>query len=460
MVPRSTRPCGTMWAMPLAVDTSRALRTYDELTQLANAILQAPTTEQETDSVEWKSRWDLNEAKTRFETARHILGFGNRTVAAAGQTFDGCAYLIAGVEPGSLVGVGMTDVAEIHDRIAKYISPGEPRWSAQYVRLDGRSVLVVTVESPKAGDPIFTLQRTFESCAEGRIFVRRHGKTEEANPADVRALEARTKAARPRVALLVQRGDEGATLRALRAAVDAEEWLGSERTRLLAPLAPRPRRPRTALDLFAVPDVSSSYLQLSQERRSQETFIQEVEEYLESAERRWAATMAALGITNQLARVRLQVVNPTERNFDGVEVVVEVDGEAGLWFSAEEPFDAVSAPDPPDPWGTQTLLDLTAAVPRLHYPFAATTTTDEIERAGGVQRARFGSRHVRPGAVVPLPSIFLTLPVERAGGAVAVSWHLTSTSVDGSQSGELSYEVDEVPADLIVPPGSVDVLED
>ena len=355
----------------------------------------------------------------------------------------------------------MLDAAEVHDRIGRYVAPGEPRWSAQYVRRDGKAVLVVTVESPREGDPIFTLQRTFERWSEGRIFVRRHGKTEEANPADIRALEARAGGSRPKVSLVVRRGDEGVLLRTLRVTGSArDDWLAAERSRLLSPLTPTSRPRPSSLDPFSFPQISSARSGLiSGDMRSENEFRQDVEAYLASASNRWTATAAALAIKQELAPLRLQIVNPTERNFDEVEVVLDVDGEAGLWLSPRDPFELVSPPDPPEPWGSRTIFGPIRTVPRLHLPWAE-SVQDEIEREGPIQRVRFGSRHVRPEAVLSLPPVFLTLPVDRAGGKVDARWHLTSTSVDGSQSGDLTYEVEETPSDIMVPAGDVDVLDD
>lgn len=115
--------------MTLNIDTSRALRTPGELVALVEAVRDARAAEPETDSVEWKSDWDITDAAVRFETVRYILGFGNRTVFAAETNFEGCAYLLAGVEPGNLVGAPVVDPADIDDQLSNYILPGQPRWS-------------------------------------------------------------------------------------------------------------------------------------------------------------------------------------------------------------------------------------------------------------------------------------------------------------------------------------------
>ncbi|HLB22115.1 MAG TPA: hypothetical protein VK605_08380, partial [Solirubrobacteraceae bacterium] len=191
--------------MPLNVDSGRALRTPGELRALVEAVRDAPASEPETDSVEWKGSWDLADAGHRFETGKHILGFGNRSVVAAARTFEGCAYLLAGVEPGKLVGTAILDPADIDNYLSKYVLPGQPRWHPSYVTVEGQQVLVITVEAPRDGDPICTLQRAYEGAEPGRIFIRRHGKTLEATPAEVRALEARLRNERPRVELSLTR---------------------------------------------------------------------------------------------------------------------------------------------------------------------------------------------------------------------------------------------------------------
>jgi hypothetical protein len=145
----------------LSVDRTRALRTRSELINLVDAIEDASPSEAETDSLEWKSHWDLASAETRFETARHILGFGNRSLTLAGRDFEGCAYFLAGIEPGNLIGTSVVDPAELDDQLSRYILPGAPRWTPHYVSIDSKDVLILLIEAPQPGDPICTLQKGF-----------------------------------------------------------------------------------------------------------------------------------------------------------------------------------------------------------------------------------------------------------------------------------------------------------
>jgi hypothetical protein len=86
----------------LQVDTSRTARSHADKVALIDTLVAAPVGEPETDRVEWKSHVDLTDAEWKFKCAKAILGFGNRDPAAARNHAEGCAYFIAGAEPGKL----------------------------------------------------------------------------------------------------------------------------------------------------------------------------------------------------------------------------------------------------------------------------------------------------------------------------------------------------------------------
>ena len=178
--------------MTLALDTSMALRSDDELGRLADAIHRAPSSEQETRSIEWKGSWDLrSSAKDRFSAAKHILGFANRDVETAARTFEGCAYVVAGAQPGTATGVAVEDSATLTGWLSAYLGTDGPVWSPHWVALAGVTVLVLSIEAPLPGDPIHTLRKAFQGFAPGRVFTRREGQTAEADPHELKMLQAR-----------------------------------------------------------------------------------------------------------------------------------------------------------------------------------------------------------------------------------------------------------------------------
>lgn len=417
--------------MPLPIDSSRALRTLDELCALIKAIRDAPASESETDALEWKSAWDLNDANKCFETAKHLLGLGNRSVIAASKVFEGCAYFLAGVEPGNLCGVSPLDPATINDKLSRYIESGKPRWSPQYVVIDGHDVLVLTVESPNEGDPICTLQKGFDKVSAGRIFVRKHGKTEEAGPADIRELENRSNARRPQVELSVSRANED-PLPVISVPTTAREaWLKSEQERLALP---PPRKP-PAPGIFDLPQMPN----LAADPRSRESYSREVSEYLKRANRYWDAQLIESAMTHEIAVLGLLIENSTERNYNGVEVVLEIPSGPTVWHETDEVKNVLEAPTPPKPWEKKG-----------RFEFAPPDISDlgfqgpvEIDRKPELTIVRFSPEHVRPRAKVLLPILHLTLFEELS--ELEILWQLTSSSVGGQVTGVITCSVSNVP---------------
>jgi hypothetical protein len=176
--------------MSLAVDASRAFRSPHELTGLIEAVLGASEND-ESDWVEWKSGLTLSEKDTQGTLARHVLGMANRRPELAARYAAGCGYIIAGAEPGNCAGVTEVDPAVLSQGMRSYLGAEGPGWGAQYLNREGVSVLVVTVEPPRSGDRIFTLQKAFGKYLAGAVFVRRPGRTDQAGPDDIRALEDR-----------------------------------------------------------------------------------------------------------------------------------------------------------------------------------------------------------------------------------------------------------------------------
>jgi hypothetical protein len=418
--------------MALPIDASRSLRTPEELRDLVVAIRDAPAIEPETDNIEWKSQWSLEDAEKCFETARHVLGFGNRGIASAGIEFDGCAYFLAGVEPGNLCGTSPLDPAKISDKLGRYIESGAPRWSPQYVEVDGASVLVITVEAPKAGDPICVLQKGFDKVSKGRIFIRLHGKTEEAGPADLRELETRIRAGRPQVDLGVGRID-GRPLQVISVPEGASRaWIESEEERLRLPPPPAPQRP----GIFEAPILPFS---ADSEPRSRETYGREVSTYLQGAESRWLARLFRSAVEADISALRLKIENSTDRNYDGVEVVLDIPAGPVVWHEADEVDSTLGAPTPPKPWGEKRMIEFNPPV--LHdLDFQGPV---EIVRGKDLTTVRFRPEHVRPLASVPLPVLHLILLDDP--GEIDISWRLTSSTVDGQTSGALTCGVADVP---------------
>jgi hypothetical protein len=150
--------------MPLNIDSSRALRSPQELADLVQAVIGASENDEST-WVEWKNGLVLREKGTRVEITRRILGMANRPPEEAARHAGGCGYIVIGAEPGFCGGVNEIDPADLDAGLRPYLGSDGPRWSPQYVKVQGKSVLVITVDPPRRGDRSSTLQREYERFA-------------------------------------------------------------------------------------------------------------------------------------------------------------------------------------------------------------------------------------------------------------------------------------------------------
>jgi hypothetical protein len=127
--------------MALAIATDRRPDAFG-FEALVRAIAAAPDREPETDALEWKHTLELAGRRARFQLARTLLGFGNGTVAQAQRAFEGNDHLLAGVEPGSLVGVSPPDPAELENALHGLVANGHPSWRLHRLDVDRRTIVV------------------------------------------------------------------------------------------------------------------------------------------------------------------------------------------------------------------------------------------------------------------------------------------------------------------------------
>lgn len=178
--------------MALGIDTGAALRGTVDLGRLVHAVIEA-SEHDEADWIEWKSTLDLSTKAGCFAIARTILGMANRMPERAGLVCEGLGYIVVGAEPGDLKGIASVDPATFDQLIQPYLGGADgPRWTPTLLPVDGKTVLVVTVEPPSPGDRIFTLRKeALDRNLSGTPYVRKHGRTVQADAADMDALQRR-----------------------------------------------------------------------------------------------------------------------------------------------------------------------------------------------------------------------------------------------------------------------------
>jgi hypothetical protein len=348
--------------------------------KLVNAVLEANDSD-ETDCLEWKVQLPLGKAEGNFEVARQVLGFANRDSVEAAGSFGGYAYLLVGVEPQTLRGIELIDPADLDKWISRYVGPDGPRWDAHFVALEATYVLVIEVAPPSAGDRVHTLEKGFDTFEAGAIFVRHMGRTTRATAGDIWRLVDRAAVSTQRVEIDVVPATDGtlsiAPLDLSDESVDA--YIQAERARLLSPLnQTRPLPPINALlggsSVRAFQDsiLAVQRIGWNKEKREPDEYRGEVDNYLDQLSRALTAVAVSMAVRRSLSLISLKVRNLTDKNFHGVEVRLQIDGEV---FSAhdEDPADPdPELPSAPTLWGTLTPPDwMSGMISPMRMPFVS-----------------------------------------------------------------------------------------
>lgn len=226
-------------SVPLNIDSRKALETDAQLRDLVAAIVGA-TPEEEHDALEWKSNFpDLADRAAAFAIAKTILGFANRDVRVAQTHFEGQGFLVVGAEPGRVCGQVVPDSAQLQQSISRYTGSVSPDWRTKLLEVEGSVVLVVIVPSPKEGDRIALLRKSFQPrkgslVEEGTVYVRKAGKTERAGWEDLERLQERLLAGRSEDRTAREDRSERVKQLVTDYALAAENWVGTMETWIIA----------------------------------------------------------------------------------------------------------------------------------------------------------------------------------------------------------------------------------
>lgn len=410
---------------------TRAARRPSERTALVEYIEATPEL-QETEWLEWKSSYDLATSVGRGSTARQIIGFANRTLDQARRWADGFAYLILGAEPGSLSGMPVHDSADLENWLRPFVGDDILYDAHNVTAGDGVNALMITVDPPKDGDDIHSLQREFQdaygkSQRRGTIYVRKSGKTEVADHEDIKRLTARARNTGTRLSLAVHATERvGAPTAAMLGAAARDEYLTRRREELLRGV------PRELLDVFA------SFPTMN-ETRSPERVIDSVAKWVEQTRANWQVFAVVEAAMADPQTVTFSVTNESDENFEAVQLEVEIPLPAGFVLTSTHGLHRkAGVAEPPARWGQQMSALMTMDVSAASIAGASV----EIESLSDDRTlVRFPALHVRPRSRHVVGKVVLVLWPVHAGETLDVPWRLTSTSTRGDISGALTIAV-------------------
>lgn len=465
--------------MAIDLDLATALRGTHDLRRLVDAILSA-SDHDEADWVEWKSGLDLTTKHGCFHLARNILGMANRTPDRAALSCEGLGYIVIGAEPGNLAGIDSVDPAALDQIIEPYLGgPVGPRWTPTYVGINGKTVLVVTVEAPAPGNAIFTLRREYDGSINGTVFVRKHGRTVPADAADMDALQLRLKAASAAdgTALEVEVvGDVPLSWFDPSGMDEAIAGLADERRRSLihaARAVERRRNPPASAEgtpaqgVSGLPALQLGLAAMAQHQESVRKSMyalggllpqedqRTIDQYIEQVDAwrdEWAEA-AKNGLPERYVRdghgvVRVEIRNLGSRFLPDVELEVRFEFEPARGLDKRP--ERAKLPAPPREYGKpEPHRDLLAtavrfpkyAVPPL--PMERLTRRTWVEDGSVIVTFRIGD--LRQHASDTSDDVFVVLVERPEGGVLHGTWKATVRDVDGVFTGVVDVPVTEEP---------------
>ncbi|ORJ52612.1 AlbA family DNA-binding domain-containing protein [Mycobacterium simiae] len=323
------------------IDTTRALRTDDELLALVEAIHSSPPSAQETNWLEWKSTLNVSVVEGRFPVAKAILGFANRSVTEAHRACEGVAYMVVGVEPDNASGVAAIDHASLSQGLKTYVDSA--RWSLRYVEFAGVNVLVVMIEAPRAGDPIHALQKGYDKHYRGAVFHRGAAQTEPAGPKELAMLQERLLEGQREPDLDLEFDAQAEPLTRLRAnPEEIEDWLHRREAYVRAnsgqppPPAPPPTSSKTSspFPLGGAAGFASSlslnsvgaagFLRNTYKPEDAEEFERRVEDYLAQFRTGVVEHMVRQVVKSDYNKITFAVGNETDDSVRGIKLTVTI----------------------------------------------------------------------------------------------------------------------------------------
>lgn len=462
--------------MTLNLDTSTAMRSLARYRELIVAIFEAPVSTQETQWLEWKGNADISEKRWAAELSRQVLAMANRDPDVAAKWCAGCAYVLVGVSPGSLVGAPVHDTVDIEGWLVPYVgrAPGAPEWAPSYIEVAGKPVLVLTIEAPQSGHPAWPCRKTYapdprvreeprSAVRDGAVYVRHKASTVEAMSADIEMLSRRAAGTRRRITGISVDVAPSGRAQPLDASGHAvSRWAEAEREGLQPP-APKPSPRTVALDPNSSLAATAKVLaELSQQAmnnalwepdsRTPEDYQAEVETYLDELKKVMPAVILRRAYERKLGEVRLLLQNNTDDPIDQLQFELSVAAD-GI-FAASEDVDVPRARLP----GRPVMLGKAGrnkfagfdAVSTIQLPDYGYTSPGvraigrrvTIEN-GGSTRLTFGALDLYPEEVVQLDTFYLYANAGlHTGKALDAEWTARARNLSGVMRGRLEIEVD------------------
>jgi hypothetical protein len=309
-------------------------------------------------------------------------------------------------------------------------------WDVDYVELDGETVLVVTVEPPRWGDPIHPVRKAYQphekggtGVPAGAILVRHSASTERASPADIDMLSKRC-ARQPGSELDIEvRPVEGAELGRVDCRPEViDDYVSQEGQALVAHYRP--------------PGAINAKWLGGAESRSEEMYLREIAAYGKELRKALPGVLLARSVEHDVGLLRLEAVNHTDTTFIGVQVEVTVPAPFRVCIWKQELLHPGDLPKSPAPFGQQSLraLDYTVGWNSIGMPQLRPAWLPRLQQTDQGSRVVFDPRDVRARGATKLTDVWLLLDHE-APPIIELRWEATAKNARKRLEGVVSVPV-------------------
>lgn len=417
--------------MALVFDIAAPIFGDAQRVALVQAIFGA-TADDEKSWLEWKGPLDLGSRNDQATLAKAIAGLANRAPEAAKRACAGHGYVVVGAEPGSIGGQERCDPAVLADRLQPFLGR-HLRWEPHWVLVESLDVLVVEVDSPREGDPVYPMRRGASKFHDGAIFVRGPGKTEFASSQEVDGFFSRSRR-QPHLHGLSVDIESGRAVLIEFHQGERESWLADREMHLMAGMNDylRRRDMRSRLQMVLLSQGQHD------ETRTPEEFEAEVKAYIADCRE----VLLDVGIAGTVARTQpllIRLSNLTEDNVPAIEVEVRFSGSVHA-LDDDAVHDLAELPEPPREYGPYPMFNVNPLfVPTLTSPTAPAAGPYVVTANDGRgTTVTFANIDLRPTRSIVLPRIWVLTSTR---GTLPTQWSATSSGFPGTIEDEVQLPV-------------------
>jgi hypothetical protein len=403
--------------------------------------------------LEMKSEIDPASKDGGAKIAKFILGAANRDTVRAAKYLEGHAVMLLGVAEGAITGLPGFEAKDMEDAVRQYLGEPAPPWDFHRVRVsDDRDVIVISVDPPREGDPIWMCCKDGPAnLHDGDIFIRVDGATRKAKGDELRALQQRRSGVPHSVAnLTVTAPCQVASYLCDIAPLD--RYLEGERRRLEAN-APEPAKPveRPGVSYlspsiaasFTRPSVGAMWNEMEDDPRSRTQYLQEIADWEAAVREAWAGWIDDV-VAYKWPGMQISVLS--DKYLEEVELDIHLDGSVRVVGKPGD-GDDLALPSPPRPWGPRKRPPL---LPE-HIPALGQFTGygPPVMGYSGVDFRNSGSvdlevriKQLRPGKpYLTGDDEFILLVPSDAIGPVTGTWKATAKGHHQQYAGEIEIAV-------------------